>query len=121
MPELVDAFLRRYNASAARPVTGVSPRVMDVLFDHDWPGNVRELENVVTRALVLAEGGELTADHIDLEPSRSETGGPSGSIALTAARSSFSSGSLPAIGSRPASTPSAPRSPAAPRCATCST
>jgi DNA-binding NtrC family response regulator len=83
IPELVEAFLRRYNASAARPVTGVSPKVMDVLFDHDWPGNVRELENVVTRALVLAEGGELTPDHIDLEPSRSDAGGPTGSIALT--------------------------------------
>ena len=28
---------------------------MDVLLKHRWPGNVRELENVIERAVVLAE------------------------------------------------------------------
>jgi DNA-binding NtrC family response regulator len=31
---------------------------------HDWPGNVRELENVITRSIVLAPGGIITADCI---------------------------------------------------------
>jgi DNA-binding NtrC family response regulator/HAMP domain-containing protein len=71
LPELVEAFVRRFNASADRPVTGVAPEVLDRLYEHGWPGNVRELENVLSRALILAEGGELGPEHIDLESSPS--------------------------------------------------
>ena len=31
---------------------------------YSWPGNVRELENVLQRALVLAENGIITASDI---------------------------------------------------------
>jgi two-component system response regulator AtoC len=40
---------------------------MALLLRHPWPGNVRELENVVERAVVLAEGSEIQAG--DLPPS----------------------------------------------------
>lgn len=36
------------------------------ILTYDWPGNVRELENTVERALILAEGGEITLE--DLPP-----------------------------------------------------
>jgi len=67
LPELVQAFVRRFNTSADRPVTGVDPKVLDQLYEHDWPGNVRELENVLARGLILAEGTELRPEHLDLE------------------------------------------------------
>jgi transcriptional regulator with GAF, ATPase, and Fis domain len=68
LTELVAAFVRRFNASADRPVTGVAPEVLDLFFDHDWPGNLRELENVLSRGLILAGGGELRPEHVVLEP-----------------------------------------------------
>jgi two-component system response regulator FlrC len=37
------------------------------LHDHDWPGNVRELENVIQRAMVVADGPVLTAAHLGLQ------------------------------------------------------
>jgi DNA-binding NtrC family response regulator len=35
---------------------------MQVLMEHSWPGNVRELENVVERAVVLAEESAVPVD-----------------------------------------------------------
>ena len=41
-----------------------------------WPGNVRELENIIERAMILARGGELHAQHLDF--GRRTTHQPSG-------------------------------------------
>ena len=41
----------------------ITPAASLALVSHDWPGNVRELRNVVTRALVLARGGEIDERH----------------------------------------------------------
>ncbi len=76
LPELVASVVRKFNASAARPVTGVDSRVLDVLFDHPWPGNLRELENVLSRGLILAGGGELGPEHISLEAGEAVPAGP---------------------------------------------
>jgi len=40
---------------------------VEALHGYDWPGNVRELENVIQRAMVVADGPVLTADHLGLE------------------------------------------------------
>lgn len=47
LPVLVQAFVREFNRSHARRVTGVTRGVLERLRDHDWPGNVRELRSVV--------------------------------------------------------------------------
>jgi DNA-binding NtrC family response regulator/GAF domain-containing protein len=73
LPDLVEAFVRRFNASADRPVTSVHPRVMDALHEYAWPGNLRELENRLSRACVVASGGELGPEHLDFAPSGEES------------------------------------------------
>jgi two-component system response regulator AtoC len=43
---------------------------MAQLLKYPWPGNVRELENVIERAMVIADDPQLTAEHLFLEQSR---------------------------------------------------
>jgi two-component system response regulator AtoC len=61
VPELVRHFIDRFNARLGLRVTGASAAAMRALIDYPWPGNVRELENIVERAMVLADH-----DRIDL-------------------------------------------------------
>jgi len=55
IPFLSEFFLKRYVRRLDSPVTGIAPSTMALLLNHGWPGNVRELENVMERAVVLAE------------------------------------------------------------------
>jgi len=53
------------HARADRPTPWFSDAAMAMLKLHSWPGNVRELENVVRRALLLADGETtISASHI---------------------------------------------------------
>ena len=59
-------FLAKYSAENGRALADVSDEARKALLAHDWPGNVRELENVVERAVVLAnrEDTEMLVEHL---------------------------------------------------------
>jgi DNA-binding NtrC family response regulator len=61
IPALAEAFVRLAAARYKMPVRTIAPAAMRRLVEYEWPGNVRELRNAVERAMVLAEGDELTA------------------------------------------------------------
>jgi len=42
----------------------LAPGVEELLVNYEWPGNVRELENVLDRAMILAENGHVTLDDL---------------------------------------------------------
>ncbi|MDH4229209.1 MAG: sigma-54 dependent transcriptional regulator [Nitrospirota bacterium] len=56
---LAQHFLLRYGQEMAKQVSMPS-EVMAALSSYRWPGNIRELQNVIERAVVLADGTELT-------------------------------------------------------------
>jgi two-component system NtrC family response regulator/two-component system response regulator HydG len=64
IPALAAAFIDRYARNYGKEIKGLSPGMLQALLSHDWPGNVRELENAIERAVVLCNGGELTADDL---------------------------------------------------------
>lgn len=57
---LARSFLARFAAEEGRAIRSISPAALALLEGHSWPGNVRQLENTIFRAVVLAEGDELT-------------------------------------------------------------
>lgn len=59
-------FLKRAAATYRKPIRGYTPQAVDVLRAYSWPGNVRELSNRVRRAVVMAEGMEITPQDLDL-------------------------------------------------------
>jgi two-component system response regulator AtoC len=64
LPLLMDHFLEKYNARLGTKVRAVAPDALRKLMRHAFPGNVRELENMVERAIVLAEGDTITLDDL---------------------------------------------------------
>lgn len=64
IPLLVEHFLHKHRYSSSSSPARISPSAMRLLMDHDWPGNVRELENMIERAVVLAQGSVITDEHI---------------------------------------------------------
>jgi len=63
---LMDYFLRKHSANAPRPMR-VSGEARRMLLDYAWPGNVRQLESAIERALLLAEGDEITIEDLPVE------------------------------------------------------
>jgi two-component system response regulator AtoC len=60
IPALVNYYVDAYNREFKKRVKGVTKEAMSRLQAYRWPGNVRELRNAVERAMLLAEGTELT-------------------------------------------------------------
>lgn len=48
-------FVRQFASKFDQPVTRISEEALGALTAYSWPGNVRELENVIQRAVALAE------------------------------------------------------------------
>ncbi len=59
IPLLVDHFLARFREALGRPVRSVADDALERLVQYRWPGNVRELENVIERAVILADSDVL--------------------------------------------------------------
>jgi transcriptional regulator with AAA-type ATPase domain len=61
---IVDRLARLGVRLQGRPM-GLDPRALGRLIEHAWPGNELELEDVLTRAIAVAEGDLLTAAHLE--------------------------------------------------------
>jgi two-component system, NtrC family, response regulator len=66
LPLLAATLARRAAAAVGRPEPVLAPDALAALARHAWPGNVRELENCLTRAVVVASGDVIRAEHLVL-------------------------------------------------------
>ena len=59
-------FIERYCRDLKKPLMTLSAGAVEALAAHDWPGNVRELQNAMERAVLLADGDVIQAEHLNL-------------------------------------------------------
>ncbi|MHC4971327.1 MAG: sigma-54-dependent transcriptional regulator [Planctomycetota bacterium] len=65
---LAESFIQRFNREFSRDVERLTSDAEETLKSYAWPGNVRELRNVVERAMLFAQGRELAAADLMLDP-----------------------------------------------------
>jgi len=70
IPLLVAHFREKYSRPFGKEVTAIAPQAMEILMRYNFPGNVRELENIIQRAVALAEGDTIQVE--DLPPDLQE-------------------------------------------------
>ena len=64
---LAQVFLDKFSEENGRDFRGFSDAALESIEAYRWPGNVRELENRVKRAVILAEGKQITAQDLGFE------------------------------------------------------
>jgi DNA-binding NtrC family response regulator len=67
IPTLADKFARAAADRYELPARAIAQSALRRLLEYDWPGNVRELKNTIERAMIMAEGAELTAPDLPEE------------------------------------------------------
>ena len=75
IPELASYFVRQACARFHVPEPRLIGRELERAGLYHWPGNIRELQNVIERAVILAQDGTLTLDlpHLDRPPAIAPT------------------------------------------------
>jgi two-component system, NtrC family, response regulator len=63
---LAKSFLAQWRREYKTSPLDFSPQAIAAMEAYDWPGNVRELESRVKRGIILAEGGQISADDLEL-------------------------------------------------------
>jgi transcriptional regulator with GAF, ATPase, and Fis domain len=64
---LAEHFVQAFGVQFGKGEPGLSRDAQAALARYPWPGNIRELANAIERAVILADGGLLTAAHFGLD------------------------------------------------------
>ena len=64
---LAHHFKNKFSAQGERPSMNFSADALEAIGKHPWPGNVREMENCIKRAVIMADGAQITAEDLGLQ------------------------------------------------------
>lgn len=68
IPQLIAHFVESFGRRMGKPIRFISPETMSAFTSYSWPGNVRELQNLIERAVIRSDDGELPNPLPVLEP-----------------------------------------------------
>jgi DNA-binding NtrC family response regulator len=63
---LMEGFIAHFRGMMGREDLEISRLAVDILESYSWPGNIRELENVIERAVLLADD-EIHPEHLGIQ------------------------------------------------------
>ncbi|MET0081731.1 MAG: PEP-CTERM-box response regulator transcription factor [Sedimenticola sp.] len=66
---LAKSFVAKFNQELQRSVKGFTNQAVAAIENYDWPGNVREIESRIKRAVIMADGNQITPEDLELEES----------------------------------------------------
>lgn len=69
---LAHAFVKRFASEHNRRSLTLAEDAVRAVEAHPWPGNIRELENCIKRAVIMADGNQITADDLGLNAPEAE-------------------------------------------------
>ena len=64
--DFANLFIERFSNKYHKNFEKIDPEALKALKKYSWPGNIRELENVMERAVIIADGAILKADDLNL-------------------------------------------------------
>ena len=69
---LAHAFLKKFCKNQGRSLQGFSADAMQAIETYRWPGNAREMENFIKRAVIMADGPQITQEDLGLNLTEAE-------------------------------------------------
>jgi two-component system NtrC family response regulator len=69
---LAHHFKNKFSAKEGRGSLNFSPDALAMIEGYPWPGNVREMENCIKRAVIMADGSQITAEDLGLSSAQIE-------------------------------------------------
>jgi two-component system, NtrC family, response regulator len=69
---LAHAFVHKFSHDEGRSPLRLQQDALDAIETYGWPGNVREMENYVKRAVIMADGTQISAADLGLKPAIGE-------------------------------------------------
>ncbi len=64
IPLLTDQLIARFNHLQHKTIRGLNTDAWSLLMAYHWPGNIRELANVIERAFILCQSGDIGIEHL---------------------------------------------------------
>lgn len=83
IPQLSKALLKKLSSKLSIIEPRISPDAMEALLAYSYPGNVRELENILERAIALAENNSIQADDLNLVENTTQKTKPATTSVIT--------------------------------------
>jgi len=61
---LAESFALKFGKKNGKKIKGVNSEVLNILAHYNFPGNIRELENIIERAVILAQSEWITKEDL---------------------------------------------------------